>query len=559
VTLLAQPHRLLTLVVAALGLTCAHEGVTLDSTLRFHNAPPVTAVVDRSMAKPRARSFDRMAYFFDSYLVARPRRAMDGRRAARAANVNAFDEVPNSSWFENRIGVRSVEVSELQKGPAAVPPFAVLGTKLGGGSPGIRVRDTQGTTFLMKFDRIDDPDAETAAGVLVQRLSWLLGYHTSEDSLTVVSLNDLRLDPAARLKDKLDRPRPMTQEDLNLVLARAGVRPDGSYRVLLSKFLPGTPLGGFAQEGTRADDPNDHIRHEERREVRAGKVFFAWLNHIDIKEDNFVDTWIEDPRHPGQGQIRHYLVDFGNSLGIWEWRVDRTPGYAHFLDLKYGLRSLVAFGLWRRPWEAVSPSPLPGVGNFESAHFDPKLWRSRYPWAPFGRFDRYDGFWAAKILMRVQPEHVAAAVAEGRYSDPRTSAFMTRTLIERQRKLGRHYLGQVSPLDSFTVSVTGDRFSLCFDDLLVRHFGAEEPALVQASRRKVSVWDFQGQALTTRPGLVVEPRSCVAQLPLGSDRDAYTIVELETTRPETDPLRVLVHLARDPKNQQLRVIGIRRR
>ena len=35
----------------------------------------------------------------------------------RAANVNTVDEVPNSSWFTNRLGYRPMSPEEIAKGP----------------------------------------------------------------------------------------------------------------------------------------------------------------------------------------------------------------------------------------------------------------------------------------------------------------------------------------------------------------------------------------------------------------------------------------------------------
>src|SRR5574339_1001001 len=35
----------------------------------------------------------------------------------RAVNVNTMDEVPDSSWFSNRIGIREMPISEIVRGP----------------------------------------------------------------------------------------------------------------------------------------------------------------------------------------------------------------------------------------------------------------------------------------------------------------------------------------------------------------------------------------------------------------------------------------------------------
>ena len=39
------------------------------------------------------------------------------REPIRAVNVNTLDEVPDSSWFTNRIGVRDLPIAEITRGP----------------------------------------------------------------------------------------------------------------------------------------------------------------------------------------------------------------------------------------------------------------------------------------------------------------------------------------------------------------------------------------------------------------------------------------------------------
>ncbi len=57
--------------------------------------------------------------------------------------------------------------------------------------------------------------------------------------------------------------------------------------------------------------------------------------------------------------------------------------------------------------------PLLGVGRFESERFEPWLWKPAYPWEPFNHTDRFDAFWAAKIVARFSEEHIQAAVDAG--------------------------------------------------------------------------------------------------------------------------------------------------
>jgi len=46
----------------------------------------------------------------------------------------------------------------------------------------------------------------------------------------------------------------------------------------VSRLLEGKPIGGPPFTGTRPDDPNDRIPHEQRRDLRGLASIFAWLD-----------------------------------------------------------------------------------------------------------------------------------------------------------------------------------------------------------------------------------------------------------------------------------------
>src|SRR4029453_4583419 len=97
--------------------------------------------------------------------------------------------------------------------------------------------------------------------------------------------------------------------------------------------------------------------------------------------------------------------------------------------------SLVSLGLWQRPWEDRWDPGITGVGLLDSTPYDPGAWKAYSPsYFPFHDADRFDKFWASKILIRFTPDQIRAAVAQARFSLPRASEYVTRLLIERQRK-----------------------------------------------------------------------------------------------------------------------------
>ena len=72
-------------------------------------------------------------------------------RDVRALNVNTVDEVPDSSWFTNRIGRNAMSTESIRRGPDRAESINVTGWKVSGGKsagvqPGFRMTDAEGPT-----------------------------------------------------------------------------------------------------------------------------------------------------------------------------------------------------------------------------------------------------------------------------------------------------------------------------------------------------------------------------------------------------------------------------
>ena len=75
----------------------------------------------------------------------------------RALNVNTVDEVPDSSWFTNRIGRRGMTVEEVVNGPdqlarVSLDGWVVSGGKGSGVQPGFRMTDPTGQLYQIEVD-----------------------------------------------------------------------------------------------------------------------------------------------------------------------------------------------------------------------------------------------------------------------------------------------------------------------------------------------------------------------------------------------------------------------
>ena len=107
-----RAHALACLVVIAAIAAVAGCGHARVNPVRFVNQDPVWRVNDRAPfgPKPAERIYNRTLYQTDGFFIRRATRLMDVKNPVRAADTNSLDEVPDSTWFTNRIGVREMSV-----------------------------------------------------------------------------------------------------------------------------------------------------------------------------------------------------------------------------------------------------------------------------------------------------------------------------------------------------------------------------------------------------------------------------------------------------------------
>jgi len=391
--------------------------------------------------------------------------------AGRAINVNALDEVPDSSWFENRIGRAPLTAAEVIRGPCGdqelgrhMEPgsWVIDQGKPNGANPGFRVDMPGVGKFMLKADPAGEPERATGATAIAARFYHAAGFFAPCDSVVYFDPEVLSLEPGLEVTDNSGVTRPFDRAALERVLDGASER-DGLVRMGASRWLPGKPLGPYRYEGTRDGDPNDVVPHEDRRELRGARLLAAWLNHFDTREQNTMDVFMTDERDPSKerGYVRHYILDLGDCFGsVWASdRISRRLGHAYYMDFPYLVEDFATFGAIERPWDRAQRSS--GIFNYFSARdFDPELWRGGYPNPAFTRMTEADGAWMARIIARFSDELIGAAVSVGRY-DEASSRFLTRALIVRRDAILRRYLRELSPIAD--LAVNGDR--LCGVDL----------------------------------------------------------------------------------------------
>ena len=397
-------------------------------------------LLDNSVVRPATRFFD----------LARLTRKLTGH-PREAANVDESDQVRlPSTWWQPRLGFRPVTPEQMMAGPGpgtgpAAGRWTVTHSKSGGVTYGFQIKDPDGTRFLVKFDPPGHAELASACDVIGSHLFWAAGYNVPDNTIAYFRVEDLDIATDATYADARGHKQPITMDYVRQILAKGAPPVDGRYRCIASRFLEGKPIGPYKYYGRRKDDPEDLIPHELRRELRGMWTLCAWLNHADSRGPNSLDTWVEGP---GRSFVRHHLIDFSAVLGAGATGARAYPtGSEYYVDFMVGGREGLTLGLVPFAWEPVVDPGLPSVGFVESKTFDPSGWRTDYPNPAFDERTERDIRWGARIVSGFSDEMIRAAVAAGRYSDPRAADYVTQVLIERRDKLVRRWLGGGHPPD----------------------------------------------------------------------------------------------------------------
>jgi hypothetical protein len=389
------------------------------------------------------------------------------RPPVEAGAINTLGNPPDSAWFTNRHASHRMSREELQRGPAQgeppTAPFIVVGGKAEGISPGFRMEDAKHRTYFVKVDPPDNPEMATAADVIVSRFLFALGYNVPENDIVIAKLGDFKVSGKAELTAGR-RKRKMTNDDFRDIVRRIPHYRDGSFRLMASRKIDGEALGPFYYEDIRADDPNDTVLHENRRDLRGLFVLFSWLNNTDARAGNTYDVVLEQN---GVRFIKHYLLDFGSALGSdGDSPKDPRLGHEFMIATPHeAMRSILTLGLVPNKWERTHYGHLPAVGKFSAEAFEPADWKSDYPNQAFLSRLPDDDYWAAKQVMAFTDDDIRTIVETGQFTDAHVVDYLTTTLATRRDKIGKAFLSKVQPLDNFRV----ENDEIRFDDLAAQY------------------------------------------------------------------------------------------
>ncbi|MBW3535358.1 MAG: hypothetical protein KY453_09110 [Gemmatimonadetes bacterium] len=537
------------LPVAAVATGCARELPPLP--LRPEPIPWADTLPIPEPGEQSENRFARAALLHAPYDMAAPFAGSDGE----ALNLTHHDDVVPSAWWEPRMGYRPISPRELAVGPAAPESapdpsrLVVLEAKTAGVTPGFTAEDAKGDTYIVKFDPPEFFHIQSAASIIVSKLMWGAGYHVPEDYLMVVDSAAIEVAEDAELETASGQERPMSMDDVRELLGRTRTLPDGRFLAVASKFVPGIPKGPFYFVGTRDDDPNDHYRHEHRREVRALRVVSAWVHNTDLREGNTMDVYVEP------GYLRHYVIDFGAALGSGSTRTKHPKdGAERPADLWRLLARLASLGAYQAEWEDDHWTlPHPSIGYIRAESFDPGGWKATWTNPAWTNLTAADGYWMAKILSAFTDEHIRAAVEEGGLPSAALDDTLSAILRVRRDLTVAHWFGEVSTVEAPRVTEVGPAsLRVSFRDL-----GLEQ-ALWRPEETRYT-WKLRSGERVLGEGWGQARGGGDQILEVGWSGDtpgagALMTLELRTLRPGTSPPPARVYLGN--VDGRLRVVGL---
>jgi len=483
-----------------------------------------------------------------------------------AINVNALDEVPDSSWYQNRLSRRLMSpeaVAQVACGESfAIPgPWTIVGGKPDGANPGFHIRDANGARYLLKTEGTIQPWRPGAADTIGAAIYHAAGYWTPCNRVVHFDRDILVVDPEATIERTNGVEEPLQQHHIDSVMEAALQLPDGLYRASVSRFIDGRPISPWRYQGTRPDDPNDVVPHEHRRETRGMFVLAAWTDHIDSRQENTLAAWMTEDDQP-DGYVRHYMIDFGDCFGIvheWEYLVRRF-GHSGYLDFEHIVTDWLTLDMFSRPWFEAQEGPAGRtLGYYDVFRFEPDAWRPGYPNPSFDRHTEHDAAWMARIIARFQDPHLRALARQGRFADPVVEQELARILAGRRDRILERYLTRLSPLTWPYVRPREEGGSeLCMQDL------ATWSGIRERETRRYSARAWVGAALEPAEAPCVtrsrEHYVCVAlpELAASAADPTYLVVDVIAQTPGRETtLPARAHLyAKGPGELQL--VGLER-
>ena len=307
------------------------------------------------------------------------------RRDVRALNVNTVDEVPDSSWFTNRIGRRDMTVADVVKGPDRVERVSLDGWVVSGGKgsgvqPGFRMTDPAGQLYQIEVDPPSNPELASGAEIIGTAFYHAIGYNTVDVYLAEIDRAALVISERATIRDPLNGKRRAAEE----VRSGRGLRARGAPCRTAATACSSAGSRPASRSATSATTARARTTRTTscRTSTGASCAARACLARGSTTTTPAASTASTCWRPPdGRAWVKHYMFDFGSILGSGTVYAQRhRPGNEYIFEQRPGWLTLATLGAYVRPWMLIDYPDVPrSVGRFEAKAFDPLKWKPEYP------------------------------------------------------------------------------------------------------------------------------------------------------------------------------------
>lgn len=491
---------------------------------RFRDAAAVRVVRDDSpIPTPARTALPAAVRHLEAYVIRAVALGLDPERIPDALDVNAFDEVPASSWFAPG---REPTLDDYVKAGEPVPPFQDLPARERlRDDPERVVLDANGLRWELVPDEPHRQGMRPAAGAIASRLFHALGYYTAESHSVITGNRDEVL-------------------AIRYPAARGGL--DNRWAA---------DLGPTRSSGTRDDDANDKIDHEHRRSMRGATVALAWLGVDQVRPDLFRDVYVGDD---GKGFVQHQLRSFEDALGS-----ATLVKALHATDPDRPPRNVwVALGtLGFTPKQEPDPyaTIAPSVGIYPMQIDLDDDWLS-VPFAPGDQLLPGDVYWMVKRIAAIPRRVVGQAVRAGKLED-KPAAYLEQSIWSRRIQIVRHGMSLVTPIEVRRFAAEKKRPSKAAARSLILEL--EDQAIVhgvadaKTTRYRIEIIDDEGDRLTDARDITAKSAVTEVEVPetlLATSK--YLIVTVRAEREGTfAPRAFQIHLGGTPETPKL--LGVR--
>ncbi|EYF00162.1 hypothetical protein [Chondromyces apiculatus] len=479
---------------------------------------------------------------------------LEFKRKPEAGDINAFDEVPSSSWFRPKGDLPPPD-------PPPVPPLTLLqpdqaGTSWPPYTPGsyagqtgfsrrmtsmegtvVAALDANGVRYVLRRDPREHPGLRTSAEATAAHLVRALGYFSPSVTLMDLRAVDFRnvtsTPPTTPTPPLLAPQVGASRPDLVRGFLEPGPPPrEGRYRLSATRWppSPGVDLGATVAIEVRSDDPNDRVPHRDRRTLRALGMLAGWLRMRELDPEHLRDVYVGEP---GKGYVQHHLVALNGAFGA-----DLVGAREEDAGI---LQRFFTLGLMPEAPPVRFQTRFPAIGQIDplvtKRDIDPSP-----AFAPIDRASRGDEYWLARRIAALPPAVVVEAVARGQLGDPVAEAWLVGILEKRRKQLAAYAYGRVTPCDVDHVE---------HENLLLRDLGIQQ-GLWSAGATRYHVELLNDQGNDSGPERTLKPAGSKGEVKVPLPRPvvgAYLVVRLRVERTEGLPAErepMEVHLIGQP-------------